>query len=73
MSKIVFFEDDDLEAKKIMYIFNSLKFEYTAMVSKPTGYNYLKAKDFSKWQGYKPRDIIPLIDRMFQNFSFYLK
>jgi len=38
------------------------------MSSTPTGYDYLKAKDYVKWIGLKPRDYIPILDSMFDKF-----
>jgi len=51
-----------------MNIFKSLKFEYVAMVSKPTGYNYEKAKDLIIWSGLKPKHYITLLDSMFNSY-----
>lgn len=38
------------------------------MGGKPSGYHYEKAKDYIKWNGLKAKNIIPLIDVMFNNF-----
>lgn len=38
------------------------------MGGKPTGYKYEKCKDFIAWNGLKPQEYIPLIDKMFNSF-----
>jgi hypothetical protein len=38
------------------------------MGGKPTGYNYIKAKDRIKWSDLKPKDFIPLLDDMFYSY-----
>ena len=50
------------------YFFKNLQFEFGAMGGKPIAYNYEKAKDAITWQGYKPKDIIPLVDVMFNSY-----
>lgn len=69
LNTIVFFENDDFESKLMRYIFNNLKFEYPPMGGSVTSYEYIKAKDYIKWQGLHPKNVIPLIDEMFNKFK----
>lgn len=62
------FDKDDVEATVVKHLFNSLKFEFGGMATRPTGYKYDAAKDSIKWVGLKPRDYIPLLDQMFNSF-----
>lgn len=71
-SKIVFFDDDDIEAKLIQNIFTNLQFEYSGMGGKPISYHYIKAKDYIKWNRLKAKDYIPLLDMMFKEFIRFL-
>ena len=57
-----------MESKVVKSLFLSLKYEYSGMASKPTGYKYDAAKDSIKWIGLKPRDYIYLLDQMFNEF-----
>ena len=51
-----------------MRVFRNLKFEYPAMGGKTNNYNYEKAKDYITWNQLEPKNIIPLIDMMFDSF-----
>ena len=61
------FEKDDTEAHTVKYIFLSLDFEYNQS-GKPNGFKYEAAKDSIRWMGLSPKDYIPLIRRMFNNY-----
>jgi hypothetical protein len=67
LSKIVFFEDDEIEAWVVINIFKQLRFEY-GMSSKPMGYHYEALKDSIKWIGLRPKDYVGLIHQMFINY-----
>jgi len=73
ISKIVYFPKDDIEANLLMYVFKSLKFEYSQMSGQIISYNYDKLKDNLKWNGLDKKSYVPLIDAMFSRFLARLK
>ena len=73
LSKIVTFDDDDMEVKIIQHIFKQLHFKYSGFNKKPVGFDYMQLKDNLKWNGLKAKDYVPLITQMFYSYVKSLK
>lgn len=72
MSKIVFFDKDDILSLKLIYVFKSTEFIHNPMSGRPMKFDYLELKDSIKWQNLKPKDYTNLLKNMAKSYINHL-
>ena len=71
-SKIVFFDQLDLESYLILYVFKNTEFINNPMNGKPTKFDYLELKDNLIWQNLKPQNYANLLKHMARTYIRHL-
>lgn len=72
MSKIVFFDKDDILSTLLIHVFKNTEFVYNPMSGRPMKFDYLELKDNIKWQRLKPKDYTNLLKNMAKSYINHL-